>query len=363
MPNHVDVETPRQSVTIRVGGHPVTFTADQPVFAASGDAEFALNLIPAMMSGDPLTIDDPVSPRLLRNFSALQGVLDAFFGLTRIEVQATPGSAAVTPASGVGSFFSGGVDSFYTARSRDDIDWLIFVHGFDIGLDDEGLREEASAAARAAAEKMGKRFVEITTDMRSIEVITANWVWYHGAAMAGVGHLLSPIVGRVYIPASYTYRDTFPWGSHPVLDPMWSGGAVEFVHDGAEATRFDKIGAIAGDDVAARHLRVCWENRDGQYNCGECEKCVRTMIELRAHGALERFVTFDRPLNLRRVRFGELTTEGQVAFTLQALRRLEETDGDPEVMKALRWRLWRSRITHVVRRIGGPIKRRLIRRS
>jgi len=35
-------------------------------------------------------------------------------------------------------------------------------------------------------------------------------------------------------------------------------------------------------------LRVCWENRGGRYNCGTCEKCLRTMAELYLAGALER---------------------------------------------------------------------------
>jgi hypothetical protein len=179
--------------------------------------------------------------------------------------------------------------------------------------------------------------------------------------MATVANLLG--FGRVYVPATYTYADLFPWGSHPLLDPLWRTEGTEIIHDSAEVSRFDKLAALAHDEVAQEHLRVCWENRDGAYNCGRCEKCTRTMIALRAHGVLERFRTFDTPLELRRVRFGELNHQTQVAFTRQGLRRVEETGADPKLAKALRWRLrlgtHRFRARLAARKVKHGLKERL----
>jgi hypothetical protein len=105
---------------------------------------------------------------------------------------------------------------------------------------------------------------------------------YHGAALAAIALALAPNHGLVYIASTYSYADLHPWGSHPLLDPLWSTEAVQIVHDGGE-TRVDKLRLLVQyPDVLAR-VRVCWENL-GNYNCGLCEKCVRTMLGLRALG-------------------------------------------------------------------------------
>ena len=59
---------------------------------------------------------------------------------------------------------------------------------------------------------------------------------YHGAALATVGHALADVLGEVLIPGSYAEADLHPWGTHPDLDPLWSGSAVRFVHDAGLAT-------------------------------------------------------------------------------------------------------------------------------
>jgi hypothetical protein len=63
-------------------------------------------------------------------------------------------------------------------------------------------------------------------------------------------------------------------------------------HVGAEQRRAMKLAALVDEEVVQRHLRVCWENRTATGNCGECEKCVRTMLALSGHRALERFPVF-----------------------------------------------------------------------
>jgi hypothetical protein len=57
-------------------------------------------------------------------------------------------------------------------------------------------------------------------------------------------------------------------------------------------------------EVLAR-LRVCWENL-GNYNCGLCEKCIRTMLGLRAIG-VDRCPTFPDTLTPELVRQQELS--------------------------------------------------------
>jgi hypothetical protein len=91
--------------------------------------------------------------------------------------------------------------------------------------------------------------------------------------------------GRVLIGSTLAYEELGPEGTHPLSDHWWSGDMCEIVHDGAEARRSRKIDVIASHPVALAHLRVCWRLDTSAYNCGMCEKCVRTMIGLHLAGA------------------------------------------------------------------------------
>ena len=109
--------------------------------------------------------------------------------------------------------------------------------------------------------------------------------------------LLSSLFKRIYIPSSETYAHLEPCGSHPLLDPLWSTEHLQIVHDGCEATRIEKVRKIAQHEVALKKLRVCWENKENAYNCGVCEKCIRTMISLYAIGALDNCTAFKSQLD------------------------------------------------------------------
>ena len=98
-----------------------------------------------------------------------------------------------------------------------------------------------------------------------------------GACLGSVALLLG--MPRVFVPASYSYNQLFPLGTHPLTDPLWSNECVEVIHDGAEVGRLDKIRIICGCEPALANLNVCYH--DANVNCGKCDKCVRTMISLR----------------------------------------------------------------------------------
>jgi hypothetical protein len=129
---------------------------------------------------------------------------------------------------------------------------------------------------------------------------------YFGAALAAVAHALAPNHGKVYIASSYSYANVHPWGSHPLLDPLWSTDAVQIVHDIGE-TRMDKLRVVVQHPEALARLWVCWENL-GNYNCGLCEKCIRTMLALRVLG-IEHCVAFPDTITPDLVRAQELNHE------------------------------------------------------
>jgi hypothetical protein len=87
-------------------------------------------------------------------------------------------------------------------------------------------------------------------------------------------------------------------------------------------------------------LRICFANPDGAYNCGRCEKCLRTMISLRIAGALERCKTLPHYLNLEEV--ANMRIPDGVVSPRQNLRALERLGTEPELARALGEALARS---------------------
>ncbi|BAH50839.1 hypothetical protein [Rhodococcus opacus] len=264
-------------------------------------------VVVAMTTEQDLVLDTPVDPAALSGAEQARDLLRSWYPqLGTSSVVAPVTSPAAREGGGVGCFFSGGLDAFYSVlKNRAEITHLILVHGFDIDPRRPKPYERISAGARDVAAEMGVELIEIRTDLQFLHTKHGNnWAsTAHGAALAHVALLLSPHLRKVIVAASGSY-DTGtldPHGSHPDLDPLWSSGSVEIVQDGTEAGRVDKAEAIKDSDLAMRHLRVCNLASDSEYNCGKCEKCIRTMINLYIAGGLERCETLPHTIPIERM--------------------------------------------------------------
>jgi hypothetical protein len=314
----------------------VWFTVRNANAAPSGNAALAMALVPAMRAARSLVLADSLSPSLFASQTAIQKLFqnwDDRFNVVRIT--APLGEPHQASTGGTGLFFTGGVDSFFSLlRHQEEITHLIFVRGFDIKRDKQEVEGSVLPAIRAVATVMKKTLVEVSTNIREFSDGIVDWALdYHGTALAAVALLLAPTLNKVYIAASHSESDTFRWGSHLLLDPLYSTETLSLIHDGANATRVEKVAAIADDRLVQQTLRVC--NKAGAYNCGRCEKCLRTMINLRVAGALEKFVTFDRNLRLNKVRLIHVRDENKASFVSENLIALRATGVDDDLASAL----------------------------
>ncbi len=257
-------------------------------------------LVPlAAKLGEPLRIGMPVDPLLVRNVQELTAIWRSWDpSLHRVEVLA--GTAdGVPPVRGsrTAAFFSGGVDSFFTLlRSAEPdairIDDLITIRGFDISLKNTVALARRKARIASIAESLGKRTVDVATNLRSTRLKEADWgsLW-HACGLASVGLALEGRYRRLVIAATHRYGDLIPLGSHPLTDPLLSTSRTEVLHDGATHDRLSKLEYVARHDVALSNLHVCFRHAS-DVNCGACEKCLRTMAGLEVLGRLEGSVTF-----------------------------------------------------------------------
>jgi hypothetical protein len=282
----------------------------------NGNPFLAALLVVAMQTGEALEVAAPVSASLLKGANKIQELLRSWNGkLSQVEVRAP--TQIVEPEQnrgnkGVGLFFSMGADSFYSllkkmthAEGIEGITQLIVIHGFDIyyGKWNTKMYAEVLKTANQVASKLNVGIIPVATNIRDLSDPIVDWgSLYFGSALASIGLALDNMLDAVYISGGLTYDLLTPWGSHPALDPLWSTESLKFIHDGCEANRIEKIRFISKFPIALNALRVCFMNPDDMYNCGQCEKCLRTMIALHIVGALTRCPTFPHKIDVRLLR-------------------------------------------------------------
>ncbi|WP_421862709.1 hypothetical protein [Motiliproteus sp.] len=332
------------SVSVEDGGGPQQLWYEFPAEYAetvelNGSALLPALLFPAMKSGRGLKLNQPIDRQLLANVERLMDIFHCWYPqLQKVEISAPEmvGSRVSTPDR-TALFFSGGVDSFYSLiKNEPEIDSLLVVHGFDIPLGQSQRFRRMLRRIQLVGEQFSKRVIPVRTNVKEF---TDAYVGFgsiaHGALLSSVALLLDGHLNRAIVPSSNCYDDLFRWGSHPLTDPLWSSTTLSIVHDGSEVRRIDKVLAIADSPAVQRNLRVCAIDDEHVYNCGHCEKCIRTMVSLRIAGTLELVETFQEPLDLSAVRRLQINGKGVMAHLTENIATLKKMGTDPELLTAL----------------------------
>jgi hypothetical protein len=277
------------------------FQFDVADLPAPADAYAAAMLLPSMRANEPLIIEPSISQRLHLQLPRIMRLFHTWFPEFRlIAIETTPCEYPAAPGPSAATFFSGGVDSFYTmlkhlsGEVQVRLSHLLFMRGVETPLDetDPGISVSEQLVRETAAAK-GLKVVTGETNVRAVLCPSDGQIqWeghYHGSALAAVALALKPLFHAVCIPSTFTYNDFVRHGSSPILDEMYSTEAMAILHDGAEATRAAKVERIVAWDrrLVLDNLRVCMENAGSAFNCGRCKKCVRTAIALAALGVLD----------------------------------------------------------------------------
>lgn len=317
------------------------------VTADRGDPFLAAFLVPAMLLNETLVIDAPVSPKLLEAArTTIQDIICCFDRRARrIAVEAPNGPVADRKdPGGNGLFFSMGVDSCYSLvknirdhdASNEAVTHLITVEGFDVYLWESYRFAPMLDSIQQVAMDTSKAVLRVTTNLRDLTDRVADWPrLYHGSALASVALGLGSAMRSVRVAASHTYDRLFPLGSHPLLDPLWSTEHTTVMHDGCEANRLEKLELIAASDVILDNLRVCIADQTNDYNCGKCEKCLRTMIGLHVLGALSRCRSLPAVIDIDAVsRIQIRTPYGKVTYE-QLLEALGDSPANRDLKIAI----------------------------
>ena len=155
--------------------------------------------------------------------------------------------------------------------------------------------ERARQRIALVAEDAGVRLVPLFTNVRHLYDEREFWLnRYYSAVLSLAAHSFAPAYNLVYIASGLDLPKLAPCGSHPLVDPEYSSYDLRIKHAHLEMSRLDKIKVVADWPVGFDNFRVCLANKPDKYNCGQCEKCIRTMAGLAAAGVLGKTKAFDQ---------------------------------------------------------------------
>ncbi|MFO0934260.1 MAG: hypothetical protein U1E39_16360 [Planctomycetota bacterium] len=292
-----------------------------PAFAddleAAPEAFLLAGAAAAMRHGEPrVTIDAPVCPRFVAGLEDVLRLFHAWEPAFRpVPVEPLGGLVAPRPRTPprAALFLSGGVDSLSLLRTHRaalpaghpaalaDAFYLVGLHPDDVrgdAPDPERLRGhlEQQARLRALCDATGLALVPVRTNARALCPDFHAWKYLQfGPSTWAVAHLFRRRVTDVWL-ASHGYGAAQGrYSSHPLVDPSLSSAAVT-LHTGEPLVlRQAKLDTVAAWPEGLAALQVCLTHDPlppGVANCGRCEKCLRTRLNLLVAGALDRAPTF-----------------------------------------------------------------------
>lgn len=261
--------------------------------------------LPAMREGERrVAIEGAVCGRLVEGLAEAVAMLRDAHGAGHETPQIEParGLRALSPRrpARAAAFFTGGVDTLEMfQRNRrahrpggpGSFTEALWMFGHLCPTDARTL-DWNRAALETAAPVVAREGLALTT------VRTNSWelapdIPFLGeeslsSALAAAAHGLRARFDSIAVASGRDAKRERLRGTCPMLDPLYTTGALEIRHDPNPLTRFERLRAIGEEPGALENLIVCLTFPTApRINCGECEKCLRTMTALVALGRLD----------------------------------------------------------------------------
>lgn len=305
----VAVTGPDGTVThLRYTGVGEVWTEPPPTmdFAAVALAQYAA------AAGQDLRIDGPVHADLLTNLDEYLRIWsvwrpDKFSYQQVTATQEVPAAPMPPPpiaqdVRGAVMGFSGGVDASFALAAHHDglmgrlnrrIDHGVLVLGWDIRHGDTVGAERAAASVRRSLGAYGARASVVSTNWQ--QDFCPAWFMMFNAGLMSVLHTMSATHTAAVHGTERDYAQESrqgPYGSNIAINHLLGRSGFPVISTGGTHSRLDRVAYLAKHPELLRRLRVCYQAGTSGSNCGRCEKCIRTQLELRAAG-VEGAVAFD----------------------------------------------------------------------
>lgn len=195
--------------------------------------------------------------------------------------------------------------------------------------------------------------------MRELLDSYVPWKFGHGAILAGISLAFSNGLSKVFISGGMYKKALRPYGTHPDLDHLWSTEALTIEHFGHHVDRLAKISFLSRFPKSIERLRVCWVNTGNAYNCGKCEKCLRTMLSLHTINILHECKTFPKEIDLSVLENLYIEEKNHYRYFRENLVALQKQARSPELVKALERCLYKNEQPNIFVNVYRNIRRKI----
>lgn len=272
-------------------------------------------IMPALHYGEErLLVEGAICPELEEGLNTAMSWMrfwwyDPSKKLVKIESKTSTNLLQPRKHDRAGFFFSGGIDSLatilanranYPMKHPGSIKDGLLVYGLEVA--DPTAFHHVVSSVSILARDADITLIPVYTNMRflgpedDLDFWGNFWVnEFMGAAFSAIAHAFSKRLTLAFLSSDHDISNIYPFSSHPLVNPHFSSFNLRFELANTALSRFERSELVSKWDLALKHLRVC--NKPEYYsadtlNCGQCEKCIRTMLALQILGVLERASAF-----------------------------------------------------------------------
>ena len=370
------------AVPIEIGGRKLTlettvYSRWQEFFTTDRLDGAVVQLLPtAMRLGENIKVEGAISAELAwlleTNGIPLLATLKNM-RTVRIEAREYTTTPLCNPKFDAAMGFSGGVDSFsalFDLLKRPNLgpklDVLMFNDFSSRRRRDPEATELDVSRVRNLAQRLELEFCEIRSNIAEIDVV--GYGLAHSTSNVGGAFLLAGLFRTFIVASGYDAqmlgRDPSDAASiEPALLQSLSPPGRHAYLFGGHKTRVAKTRDIIEEPEVQTGLDVCLSRSPNHLNCGECEKCLRTLAAIEILGRLDKY---DRLFDLNAYRqargsfFYRMKVSNQVF--LRELRLLAEAEGH-QIARSI---IWKGALSHskllverYIRKTRGTLGRRI----
>jgi hypothetical protein len=335
-----------------------------------GADAFAIACLPsaAWLGERRMRVDGQLCTRLRAGLKGLNQIFaDWFPNVGMVSVEPAAGFVPTRPPAQrrLASLLSGGVDGLASLRQNrldypldhpESIRACITLFGINTyDVDENGpVRErlEAFDALLARLQTLAEAehfdLHPVRTNVRSLAPDYKAWTSVgFGAGHIAVSQLFQGSFDKVLFASDGEGPNPAPGPMHPVITAWFSTNAVTVQGDQDEMLRSEKVALLADWEHGRRLMQPCHYVRipeNGKINCGQCEKCVRTMLALIGLGRLDEVSAFtDKHVTPGMIKAIPMQNTRKATLLLQSLPLLEAA-GRNDLARAVRIRVWKFRL-------------------
>jgi hypothetical protein len=295
-----------------------------PEYAELADTEtcdsFMLSMLQvAMFYGEDLHISGLVSEQLLLNLNReIIPILNAFNAQYR-KINLTADrtySRAIYNGHGVGTGFSGGVDSFFTFLNNfahPVSEERKITHAFFFNVGSHGVSADPKELAQIHGQfesrynyltdyprEIGLPFIKMNSNIHRFQ--PSGHIENCSFVTCGAGLLFQKGLRRYLLSSGgYNYKEKFDsllLGENkdtstldPLLLPYFSTENLQFSAVETKFSRMEKLNALSVYEPALHRLNICYRHDELAENCSVCEKCGFTLLMLNVLGCIDQFAS------------------------------------------------------------------------